>query len=62
MERNLCGRSIRRSTTACGAERTGGIISVDEWNRQVAEIQELKEHAIVGKISDPDLKRQFDKV
>ncbi len=35
---------------------------MDEWNRQVAEIQELKEHAIVGKISDPDLKRQFDKV
>ena len=39
-----------------------GIISVDEWNRQVAQIQEWKAQAIAGEISDPDLKRQFDEV
>ena len=37
-----------------------GIISVDEWNRQVAAAQELKAQAIAGNISDTDLKRQFE--
>ena len=45
----LCGRKNR------------GIISVDEWNRQVAEAQELKAQAIAGKISDAKLKWKFDK-
>ena len=39
-----------------------GIISVDEWNRQVAEAQELKAQAIAGNIEDADLKRQFEKM
>lgn len=39
-----------------------GIISVDEWNRQVAVAQELKAQAIAGKIDDAELKRQFVKM
>lgn len=44
------------------SRKNRGIISVDKWNRQVAEAQELKAQAIVGKISDAELKRQFDKI
>lgn len=39
-----------------------GIISVNEWNRQVAAAQGLKAQAIAGKIDDVELKRQFDKM
>lgn len=39
-----------------------GIISVDEWNQQVAEAQELKAQAIAGNIDDVELKRQFEKM
>lgn len=39
-----------------------GVISVDEWNRQVAEAQELKAQAIAGNIDDAELKRQFEKM
>ena len=39
-----------------------GIISVNEWNRQVAEAQELKAQAIAGNIDDVELKRQFEKM
>lgn len=34
-----------------------GIISADEWNRQVAAAQ-----ALAGKIGDAELKRQFDEM
>ena len=39
-----------------------GIISVDEWNRQVAGAQGLKAQAIAGNIDDAELKRQFEKM
>ena len=39
-----------------------GIISADEWNRQVAEAQELKAQAIAGNIDDAELKRRFEKM
>jgi len=39
-----------------------GIISVDEWNRQVAEIQELKAQAVRGDICDVELKRLFEEI
>ncbi len=39
-----------------------GIISVDEWNRQVAQAQELKAQALAGNIDDTELKRQFEKM
>ena len=39
-----------------------GIISVDEWNRQVATAQGLKESAIKGAISDTELSQRFAKM
>lgn len=39
-----------------------GIISVDEWNRQVAVAQELKAQAIAGNVNDVEVKRQFEKM
>ncbi|MDE7220399.1 MAG: hypothetical protein K2O45_12390, partial [Oscillospiraceae bacterium] len=39
-----------------------GIISGNEWNRQVAEAQELKAQAIAGNINDVELKRRFEKM
>lgn len=39
-----------------------GIISVDEWNRQVATVQELKAQPVTGKISDSDLARRFEEM
>ena len=36
-----------------------GIISTDEWNRQVAVAQELKAKAIAGEISDTELNYRF---
>lgn len=39
-----------------------GIISADEWNRQVALAQELKAQAIAGNINDVELKRRFEKM
>lgn len=37
-----------------------GVISVDEWNRQVAQAQGLKAQAIAGEIADAELKQSFD--
>lgn len=37
-----------------------GIISMDEWNRQVAAAQELKAQALTGKVSDEELQRRFE--
>lgn len=39
-----------------------GIISIDEWNRQVAEAQEVKAQALAGNIDDAELKRQFERM
>jgi len=39
-----------------------GIISTDEWNRQVAAAQELKAQAIAGIISDAELEQRFEKI
>ena len=39
-----------------------GIISTDEWNRQVAAAQELKAQAIGGGISDAELNQRFRKM
>lgn len=39
-----------------------GVISVDEWNRQVAAAQDLKAEAIWGKFSDAELKQRFDEM
>jgi len=39
-----------------------GIISTDEWNRQVAAAQELKAQAIAGIISDAELAQRFEKM
>ena len=39
-----------------------GLISADEWNRQVEMAQELKAQATAGKISDAELKRKLEKM
>lgn len=39
-----------------------GIISVNEWNRQVAAAQEVKAQALAGNIDDAELKRRFDEM
>ena len=38
------------------------VISVDEWNRQVAVAQDLKAEAIGGKFSDAELMQRFDEM
>lgn len=43
------------------SRKNRGIISVDKWNRQVAQAQELKVQALSGKISDAELKCLLEK-
>lgn len=42
--------------------KSRGKISVDEWNKAVAKAQDLKEQSELGKISEFDLKRLFEKM
>lgn len=44
------------------SRKNRGSISTDEWNRQVAMIQELRDAAVRGEISDEEFKQKMDKV
>lgn len=44
------------------ARKRKGKITVEEWNKQVAYIQEIKEAALRGKYTDEQVKKIFDKI
>ncbi len=44
------------------ARKRNGIITPDEWNRLVGQIQDLKEAALSGKYSDEELKKIYDEI
>lgn len=44
------------------ARKARGSITADEWNRQVAMIQDWRDAAVQGEISDVELKRKLDEL
>ena len=44
------------------ARKKKGTISVDEWNRAVAQIQDMKAQAQNGAISNMELKTRYDAI
>lgn len=53
----ICAERVPEGYNRLWGRKNRGIISADEWNRQVAAAQIL-----AGKIGDAELKRQFDEM
>ncbi len=60
--KDFAQREYSRVYSRLKARKRSGTITTDEWNRLVADAQELKEKAKRGDISETDLKRIYDKI
>jgi len=55
-------REYRRVYNRLKQRKNRGVITVDEWNSQVAQAQELRDMAARGELNDAELKLRFEKM
>ena len=60
--KDLAQREYSRVYNRLKARKRTGAITTDEWNRLVANAQELKDKAKRGDISETELKGIYDKI